>query len=63
MIEFAVKDMTCSHCASTVTEAVKRVDAAARCEVDLDAKRVRIESATPAAAFAESIRRAGYTPT
>ena len=30
MIEFTVNDMTCGHCASTITKAVKEVDAAAR---------------------------------
>lgn len=62
MIELSVKDMTCSHCASTVTRAVKDVDAASRCEVDLEAKRVRIESARPASEFLGAIAQAGYTP-
>ena len=35
MIEFTVNDMTCGHCASTITKAVKEVDAASRCEIDL----------------------------
>ena len=62
MIEFTVDDMTCGHCASTITKAVKEVDAAARCEIDLGAKRVRIESDRDAADFREAIGEAGYTP-
>jgi copper chaperone len=62
MIEFTVNDMTCGHCASTITRAVKEVDAAGRCEIDLSTKRVRIESSHPAEDFREAIEEAGYTP-
>ena len=62
MIELTVKDMTCGHCASTITKAVKDVDAAGRCDIDLGAKRVKIERALPAARFVDAIREAGYTP-
>lgn len=62
MIEFKVDDMTCGHCASSITKAVKAVDAAGRCEVDLAAKRVRIESAQGAEAFRAAIEDAGFTP-
>lgn len=62
MIEFTVGDMTCGHCASTITRAVKEVDAAGRCEVDLATRRVRIESSHPAEDFREAIAEAGYTP-
>ena len=62
MIQFTVNDMTCGHCASTITRAVKEVDAAGRCEIDLAAKQVRIESSHPAEDFREAIAKAGYTP-
>lgn len=62
MIEFQVQDMTCGHCASTITKAVKEVDAAGRCEVDLAAKRVRIASDLPAEDFRAAIEEAGFTP-
>ena len=62
MIEFSVKDMTCGHCASTITKAVKEVDAAGKVEIDLAAQRVRIESAQEPQAFKEAIEEAGYTP-
>ena len=62
MIELTVNDMTCGHCASTIARAVKSVDAAGACEVDLGTKRVRIESASPAEDFIEAIREAGYAP-
>ncbi len=62
MMEFKVEDMTCGHCASTITRAVKDVDAAGRCEIDLSAKRVRIDSTHPAEEFRAAIEEAGYTP-
>ena len=62
MIEFTVNDMTCGHCASTITKAVKEVDAAAKCEIDLGSKRVRISSTHPAQEFVAAIQEAGYTP-
>jgi copper chaperone len=62
MIEFTVGDMTCGHCASHITRAVKDVDAAAKCEIDLGTKRVRILSEREAAEFQAAIGDAGYTP-
>ena len=62
MIEFRVDDMTCGHCAATIARAVRDVDAAGLCEVDLEAKKVRIRSDRPGAEFLAAIREAGYTP-
>lgn len=62
MIEFTVNDMTCGHCASSITRAVKDVDSASRCEVDLGAKKVRIQSSHPAAEFKAALEDAGFTP-
>lgn len=62
MIELAVNDMTCGHCASVITKAVRETDPAARCEIDLAGKRVRIASGQPAQEFLEAIAEAGYSP-
>lgn len=62
MIEFAVHDMTCGHCASVITKTVRDTDAAARCEIDLASRKVRIASTEPAQAFVDAISEAGYTP-
>ena len=40
MVELTVQDMTCGHCAATITEAVKAVDPAGRCEIDVPARRL-----------------------
>ena len=62
MIEFKVEDMTCGHCVSMITKAVKEVDAAGRVEVDLQAKRVRVESTQDPDEIRVAIEEAGYTP-
>jgi Copper chaperone len=63
MIAFEVKDMTCGHCVSTITQAVKAVDRNAKVEIDLARHRVEIEPAdADADALDEAIREAGYTP-
>jgi len=63
MITFEVKDMTCGHCVSTITKAVRAIDNAATVQVDLQSHRVQIE---PTDAHADELRdaiqEAGYTP-
>ena len=60
MLEFEVKDMSCSHCAGSVTKAVKLVDPAAQVEVDLGSKKVKVGSSADRALFAKAITEAGY---
>ena len=63
MIAFEVKDMTCGHCVSTITQAVKAVDRNDKVEIDLARHRVEIEPAdADARALADAISDAGYTP-
>jgi copper chaperone len=57
---FSVADMTCNRCVTTIKKAVKGVDSAARCEVDLDQKRVLVFSALPPSDFVEAMEEAGY---
>lgn len=63
MIAFQVDDMSCGHCVSAITQAVKEVDAGAEVRVDLAAHRVEIDPAgADAARLKEAIAEAGYTP-
>ena len=63
MTSFEVKDMTCGHCAATITEAVKAVDQGAQVQIDLATHRVTIDpTEAGAAALGDAIRQAGYTP-
>lgn len=62
-IAFQVDDMTCGHCVSTITKAVKAADRHARVEVDLQRHLVQIEPFDAnAEALGAAIRQAGYTP-
>jgi copper chaperone len=62
MYQFNVPDMTCGHCASTITRAVKAEDANARVEISLGEHLVRVESELPKEEIAQRIAEAGYTP-
>lgn len=60
MLEFEVKDMSCGHCAGSVTKAVKLVDPAAKVDVDLANKKVKVESQEDRSLFAKALTDAGY---
>lgn len=62
MLEFSVNDMTCGHCASVITKAVKEADPKASVAIDLDRHVVRVEGASNPADIEEAIQDAGYTP-
>lgn len=62
MVTFQVNDMTCGHCASTISRAIAGVDSAARLDIRIQQKLVRISSTAPAAELAQAIQDAGYTP-
>ncbi|MBI5722069.1 MAG: heavy-metal-associated domain-containing protein [Burkholderiales bacterium] len=63
MIAFEVRDMTCGHCAGTITKAVEAADPGARVDIDLAAHRVQIQpAASDAQRLARAITEAGYTP-
>lgn len=63
MITFEVNDMTCGHCVSTITKALKATDRDAKVEIDLTSHRVQVQPASAdAEELAEAIKEAGYTP-
>jgi copper chaperone len=63
MNAFEIKDMTCGHCVSTITKAVKATDPGAKVQIDLAAHRVEIESSEiDGAQWCDVIKEAGYTP-
>lgn len=63
MIRFEVQDMSCGHCVSAITRAVKDVDAEARVQIDLASHRVEVEPGhADAAELQAAITEAGYTP-
>ena len=63
MITFEVNDMTCGHCASTITKALTAADKDAKVAIDLASHRVQVEPASAdAEELAEAIKEVGYTP-
>jgi copper chaperone len=63
MYQFNVPDMTCGHCAGTITKALKAADPKVRVEIDLTHRLVKVESALAQDKIAGQIAEAGYTPT
>lgn len=63
MIAFEVKDMTCGHCVSTITKAVRAVDKDAKVQIDLSTHRIHIEpTEANEEELSDAIKEAGYTP-
>jgi copper chaperone len=63
MIAFEVNDMTCGHCVSTITKAMKAADKDAKVQIDLATHRVQVEPVSADAdELAQAIKDAGYTP-
>lgn len=60
MTVFHVSGMTCGGCARSVTNAVKKVDADATVNVDLETKLVTIDTQAATALLAHAIKQAGY---
>ncbi len=63
MNTFHVNDMTCGHCAGTIRAALSALDPQATVRIDLNTRRVEIDSAqaTPAQ-LKDALEQAGYTP-
>lgn len=63
MIEFDVQDMTCGHCAATITQTVQALDPQAQVRIDLAAHRVAVDTtALSAEQLRAALEDAGYTP-
>jgi len=60
MLVLHIPDMTCGHCAATVTKAVQSVAAGAQVAVDLPAHTARVTGAADAAAILRALADAGY---
>ena len=63
MYQLQVENMSCGHCVGAVTKAVQAVDPAAKVEIDLAAKSVKIDSSSPLAPLTSAIADAGYPVT
>lgn len=57
-----VEDMTCGHCASTITGAIEGAFPGSKVKADPASKLVSVTGAADAARVAAVVREAGYTP-
>ena len=62
MLEFDIAALSCGHCVRAVTEAVHEVDPAARVDIDLPTKHVRVETQAARDRVAAALVEAGYPP-
>lgn len=62
MIEFQVPAISCGHCVRAVNEAVKEVDPQAKVDVNVETKKVNVESSADRAKLAQALTEAGYPP-
>lgn len=62
MTEFKLPDMSCGHCASRVTQALKQADPACTVQIDLPTRQVQVHSSEDRQALAEALAEAGYPP-
>ncbi len=63
MQAFRVDDMTCGHCVSTITKAIRGADKDAKVTIDLARHLVMVEPAeADAQELSDAITEAGYTP-
>ncbi len=60
-MKFHSPDMTCGHCASVITKAIKSVDPLAEVKIDLASRVVSVESAATPATITNAVLDAGYT--
>jgi copper chaperone len=63
VIAFQVSDMTCGHCVSTITKAIKAADKDAKVTIDLAQHLVMVEpTESDAQDLSDAITEAGYAP-
>lgn len=62
MFELTLPTMTCGHCISVVTKAIKQADAQAVVEIDLASHRVRVQTTEDRQTIEAAVVEAGYVP-
>ena len=62
MLELTLPTMTCGHCVSVVTKAIKQADPQALVEIDLASHRVRVKTTEDREVIEAAVTEAGYVP-
>ena len=60
MLELTLPTMTCGHCVSVVSKAIKQTDPQALVEIDLASHRVRVETTEDRETIESAVAEAGY---
>jgi copper chaperone len=60
MYEFSIPDMSCGHCVSSVTKAIKAVDPDAVADVDLTKRKAAVETKVDPKTISDALENAGY---
>ncbi len=61
-LQLKVPNMSCGGCVSTITDAIKTVDANATVQADPQTKTVLVETQSPEAAIKAAMTKVGYRP-
>ncbi|MDM7459790.1 MAG: heavy-metal-associated domain-containing protein [Paracoccus sp. (in: a-proteobacteria)] len=61
-MQFQIDNMACGGCARSVTKAIHSVDPQARIDIDLDLKRVTVESGADQSSIVTVLQDAGFPP-
>jgi copper chaperone len=62
MLEFRIPNMTCGHCARTVTQAVRAADPAAEVQIDLPSHQVKVDTTAEREAVVARLAQVGFAP-
>lgn len=61
-MQISVPTIECGKCADTITKAIHNVDPGAKVSVDIEAKRVDVETTASETALRDAITTAGHDP-
>ncbi|GBU14978.1 heavy metal transporter [Polaromonas sp.] len=59
-MEFDIPNMTCGHCASSITKALQQLDASASISIDLPTKKITLQTTATRQTVASALTEAGY---
>ena len=63
MYEYDIPDMSCGHCAASVTKAIKASDPEAVADIDLSTRKAKISSSKDPQSIGAALEDAGYPAT
>ncbi|MCE2916353.1 MAG: heavy-metal-associated domain-containing protein [Rubrivivax sp.] len=60
--DWQIPNLSCGHCVAAVTRTVHALDAQAKVDIDLPARRVQVESDVETARIVAALTAEGYAP-